>query len=76
MDIKTMEERIIQHIPDAKVQIEDINGDGSHFAALVQSNIFLGKSRVQQHQMVYTALGAETLKSEIHALALKTSTLD
>ncbi len=76
MDIQTMKNRIMQHIPDAKIQIEDINGDGSHFAALVQSNAFSGKSRVQQHQMVYAALGEDSLKTEIHALALKTSILD
>lgn len=76
MDIQTIKDRIISQLPDAEVQIEDVNGDGSHFAALVKSNAFAGKTRVQQHQMVYAALGKDSLKSEIHAIALKTSTFE
>lgn len=76
MDLQTIKDRIIQHLPDAEVQIEDVNGDGSHFSAWVKSNAFAGKSRVQQHQIVYAALGQDALKSEIHAIALKTSTFE
>ena len=58
-------------MPDAKVTIEDLRGDGDHYAALVVSPAFVGKSRVQQHQMVYKALQGK-MGGELHALALQT----
>ena len=60
-------------LPDAKVTIEDLRGDGDHYAAYVVSSAFQGKSRVQQHQMVYQALQGR-MGGELHALALQTST--
>jgi len=57
--------------PDAKVTIEDLRGDGDHYAAQVVSSAFKGKSRVQQHQMVYQALRG-AMGGELHALALQT----
>ena len=60
-------------IPDAQVTIRDLAGDGDHYAAEVVSESFRGKTRVQQHQMVYQALG-ELMSGPIHALALKTYT--
>ena len=59
-------------IPDAQITIEDLRGDGDHYAAYVVSESFKGKSRVQQHQMVYQALQGR-MGNELHALALQTS---
>lgn len=66
-------ERLIKAaLPDAIVKIQDLRGDGDHYAATVISGAFKGKSRVQQHQMVYSALGGR-MGGELHALALQTS---
>lgn len=59
-------------IPDALVTIEDLAGDGDHYAATVVSEAFRGKSRVQQHQLVYAALQGR-MGGALHALALQTS---
>jgi stress-induced morphogen len=58
--------------PDADVEIKDLAGDGDHYSAIVASSAFAGKSRVQQHQMVYGALQGR-MGAELHALALQTS---
>ena len=71
MDAADIERLIRTNIPDAKVTVEDLRGDGDHYAALVVSKTFIGKSRVQQHQMVYRALEGRMGK-ELHALALQT----
>ena len=64
--------RLIQEgIPDAEVEIQDLAGDGDHYAATVVSPAFAGKSKVQQHQMVYGTLGGR-MGGELHALALTT----
>ncbi len=63
---------IKQALPDAKDNIEDLRGDGDHYAAYVVSNAIKGKTRVQQHQMVYQALQGR-MGNELHALALQTS---
>lgn len=66
-------ERLIkQALPDAQVTIEDLAGDGDHYAAIIVSEAFRGKSRVQQHQLVYAALQGN-MGGVLHALALKTS---
>ncbi len=66
-------ERLIKEaIPDAKVSIRDLAGDGDHYAAEVVAESFRGKSRVQQHQMVYDALKGN-MGGALHALALQTS---
>jgi len=66
-------ERLIkQGIPDAKVEITDLAGDDNHFAAVVVSEQFAGKSKLQQHQLVYRALG-QTMGGALHALQLQTS---
>jgi stress-induced morphogen len=66
-------ERLIKAaLPDAKVEIRDLAGDGDHYAATVVSPAFRGKSRVQQHQIVYKALQGR-MGGELHALALTTS---
>lgn len=58
-------------LPDAQIQIQDMRGDGDHYRALVTSRAFRGKSRIQQHQMVYAALKGR-VGGELHALALQT----
>lgn len=69
-------ERLIREaLPDAKVTIRDLAGDGDHYAAEVVSESFRGKSRVQQHQMVYEALKGN-MGGVLHALALQTSAPD
>ncbi len=66
-------ERLIkERFPDAEIQIEDLAGDGDHYSASVVSEDFRGKSRVQQHQMVYEALQGN-MGGVLHALALQTS---
>jgi len=72
MDASEIESLIREALPDAQITIEDLRGDGDHYAALVVSAAFAGKSRVQQHQMIYTALHGR-MGSELHALALQTS---
>ena len=72
MDPAEIETLIKESIPDAQVTIEDLRGDGDHYAAYVISTAFKGKSRVQQHQMVYQALQGR-MGTELHALALQTS---
>jgi stress-induced morphogen len=59
-------------MPDAQVTIQDLAGDGDHYAATVVSEVFRGKSRVQQHQLVYASLRGR-MGGELHALALQTS---
>ncbi len=72
MDAVDIEQLIKGAIPDARVTIEDLRGDGDHYAALVVSAAFKGKTRVQQHQMVYDAL-QDRMGTTLHALALQTS---
>ncbi len=72
MDAATIERLIKEGLPDAQVTIEDLRGDGDHYAAHVVSAAFKGKTRVQQHQMVYQALQGR-MGNELHALALQTS---
>ena len=72
MNPAEIEELIKTGIPDAQVTIEDLRGDGDHYAAYIVSEAFRGKNRVQQHQMVYSALQGR-MGNELHALALQTS---
>ena len=72
MDAREIEALIKQALPDAQVTIEDLRGDGDHYAAYVVSSAFAGKTRVQQHQLVYQALRGR-MGNELHALALQTS---
>jgi len=61
-------------LPDATVDVEDLTGGGDHLQVKVVSTAFAGRSRVQQHQMVYRALKQELACEAIHALALQTTT--
>ncbi len=75
MDATEIEQLIRDSLPDAQVTIQDLAGDGDHYAAHVVSEDFRGKTRVQQHQMVYAALQGR-MGNELHALALQTSAPD
>ena len=72
MQAEDIERLIREALPDAEVAIEDLAGDGDHYAARVVSEAFRGKSRVQQHQIVYRALRGR-MGGELHALALRTA---
>lgn len=71
MSPEEIERRIKAALPDARVEIRDLAGDGDHYAASVVSEAFRGKSRVQQHQMVYASLKGD-MGGALHALALQT----
>jgi stress-induced morphogen len=75
MSAGDIERFIKEALPDAEVVINDLRGDGDHYAAYVKSSAFVGKSRVQQHQMVYAALQGR-MGNELHALALQTAAPD
>jgi stress-induced morphogen len=72
MSVADIETMLRQAFPDARIEVKDLAGDGEHYAASVVSAAFAGKSRVQQHQMVYGALKGR-MGGELHALALQTS---
>ena len=72
MQAHDIEKLIQESIPDAQVTIEDLRGDGDHYAVYVVAPDFKGKSRVQQHQMVYQALQGR-MGNELHAMALQTA---
>ncbi len=72
MEAKEIETMIREGIPDAEVRIEDLRGDGDHYAAYITSASFEGMSRVKQHQMVYKALKGK-MGDDLHALAIQTS---
>ena len=71
MDLKEIEKMIKEALPDAVIDIHDIDGDRNHYSATVTSSQFKGKNKVQQHKMVYDALKGK-MGNELHALALKT----
>ena len=71
LEKKIIEELIKSSIPDAKVIIEDLRGDGDHYSATVISKSFKGKSKIEQHKMVYNSLKGK-MGNELHALMLKT----
>jgi len=73
MDAREIEQLIKASLPDAEVTVRDLAGDGDHYAATVISASFAGKSRVQQHQIVYRALQGQ-MGDRLHALALQTGT--
>lgn len=75
MQAREIEALIKASLPDARVEIRDLAGDGDHYAAVVVSDAFRGKTRVQQHQMVYQALKGN-MGGDLHALALQTSAPD
>jgi stress-induced morphogen len=72
MSAKDIETLIREKLPDADITIKDLAGDGDHYAAHIVSEAFRGKTRVQQHQMVYDALRGN-MGGALHALALQTA---
>jgi stress-induced morphogen len=73
MDPKEIEQMIEQALPGARVEVKDYTGGGDHFEALVVSPAFEGKTLVERHQLVYSALG-DAMRVRVHALTLKTLT--
>jgi stress-induced morphogen len=75
MAANEIEAMIVEAIPGARVEITDLAGDGDHYAARVVAEAFRGKSRPQQHRMVYDALGGR-MGGALHALQLSTAIPD
>ena len=71
MDLKEIEKFIKEALPDASVDIRDLAGDGNHYSATIVSSQFSGKSKIEQHKMVYASLKGR-MGNELHALAIKT----
>tara|TARA_B100001013_G_scaffold338835_1_gene260184 strand:+ start:160 stop:405 length:246 start_codon:yes stop_codon:yes gene_type:complete len=71
MNLNEIENLIKEALPDAKVEIQDLAGDGNHYSATVISSKFVGKTKIQQHKMVYNSLKGK-MGNELHALAIKT----
>ena len=71
MNLEEIEKLIKEGLPDATVEIQDLAGDGNHYSATVTSSQFSGKSKIEQHKMVYNSLKGR-MGNELHALAIKT----
>ncbi|MDC3390965.1 BolA/IbaG family iron-sulfur metabolism protein [Candidatus Pelagibacter sp.] len=71
MNLKDIEKHIKEAMPDATIDIQDLAGDGNHYSATVTSSQFAGKSKIEQHKMVYNSLKGK-MGNELHALAIKT----
>ena len=71
IDLKEIERLIKEGLPDALVEIQDLAGDGNHYSATVTASQFSGKSKIEQHKMVYNSLKGK-MGNELHALAIKT----
>ena len=73
MSLKLEEIKILikKAIPDAEINIQDLAGDENHYSATIKSKIFTGKSKIEQHKLVYKALN-DKMGNELHALAINT----
>ena len=71
MNLKEIEALIKEALPDSIIEIQDLAGDGNHYSATVTSGEFSGKSKIEQHKMVYNSLKGK-MGNELHALAIKT----
>ena len=71
MDLKEIEKHIKEAMPDATIDIQDLAGDGNHYSATVTSSQFAGKSKIEQHKMVYNSLKGK-MGNELHALSITT----
>ena len=71
MDLKEIESLIKDAITDASIEIQDLAGDGNHYSATITSASFSGKSKIEQHKIVYNSLNGK-MGNELHALAIKT----
>ena len=74
LKLEEIESLIKEAIPDAEITIEDLAGDENHYSATIKSKIFTGKSKIDQHKLVYKALKGK-MGNELHALALNTMEL-
>ena len=75
MNLKEIENLIKEAMPDAVIEIQDLAGDGNHYSATITSSNFSGKSKIEQHKMVYNSLKGK-MGNELHALAIKTKEKD
>ena len=71
MNLKEIENLIKEALPDATIDIQDLAGDGNHYSATIISSQFSGKSKIEQHKIVYNSLKGK-MGNELHALAIKT----
>ncbi len=71
LKLEEIENLIKESIPDAEISIKDLAGDENHYSATIKSKVFAGKSKIEQHKMVYKALKGK-MGNELHALALTT----
>ena len=71
MDLKEIEKHIKEAMPDASIEIQDLAGDGNHYSATITSSKFIGKSKIEQHKMVYNSLKGK-MGNELNAIAIKT----
>ncbi len=71
MNLKEIESLIKEAMPDATIEIQDLAGDGNHYSATITSSRFTGKTKIEQHKMVYSSLKGK-MGNELHALAIKT----
>ena len=75
MDLTEIETLVKKAIPDAVIDIQDLAGDRNHYSATIISSLFKGKSKIEQHKMVYNALKGK-MGNELHALSIKTKEKD
>ena len=75
MNLKEIEKLIKESIPDALVEIQDLAGDGNHYSATISSSEFIGKSKIEQHKIVYASSKGK-IGNELHALEIKTKEKD
>ena len=71
LKLEEIKSLIKEAIPDAEISIQDLVGDNNHYSATIKSKIFIGKSKIEQHKLVYKALNGK-MGNELHALALNT----
>ena len=71
MNLSEIENLVKEAIPDAVIDIQDLAGDNNHYSATIISSLFKGKSKIEQHKIVYNALKGK-MGNELHALAIKT----
>ena len=71
LSVLEIEKHIKEAMPEASIEIQDLAGDGNHYAATITSSEFAGKSKIEQHKMVYNSLKGK-MGNELHALAIKT----
>ena len=71
LSIKEIESLIKESIPDASIEIKDLMGDNNHYSSIIKSSIFKGKSKIEQHKMIYKSLKGK-MGNELHALSITT----